>query len=79
MRGAAKSLAILQGQLRYWLKAYPNTTPAIEALLKCPHSFEDIGQKLAKSTLHKMAEFHPYKGCIFKTKLKLRNRLDGGS
>ena len=41
---------MLRGQLRNWLRAYPNTIPAIEAFFEFPHSSEDIGQKLAKST-----------------------------
>ena len=70
---------MLQGQLRYWLKAYPNTIPATEAFFEFPHSSEDIGHKLAKSTPQKMADFYPEKGCILKTRLKIQNRLGGGN
>ena len=44
---------------------------------KFPHSSEDIGLKLAKSTPQKLADFHPKNGCILKTRSKLGNRLDG--
>ena len=70
---------MLQGKLRYWLIAYPSTIPAIEAFFEFPLSSEDIGHKSAKSTPQKMADFHPKKGCILKTTLKLGNRLDGGN
>ena len=58
MRGAAKSLAILQGQLRYWLRACPNsnTIPAIEAFSEFRNSFD---HKLAKTTPQTMADFQP--------------------
>ena len=48
-----------QGQLRWQLEAYSKTIPAIEAFFEFPHSSEDIGHKLAKSTPQKMADFHP--------------------
>ena len=70
---------MLQGKLRYWLKAYPNTIPAIEAFFKFPPRSEDISHKLAKSTPQKMADFFPKKGRILITRLKIQNRLDGGN
>ena len=69
---------MLQGQMRYWLKAHLNNIPAIEAFLEFPHSSEDIGHKLAKSTPQKMADFYPKKYCILITRLKIQNPLDGG-
>ena len=70
---------MLQGKLRYWLIAYPITFPGIEAFFEFPHSSEDIGHKLAKSTPQKMADFYPKKGRILITRLKIQNRLDGGN
>ena len=70
-----------QRQLGWQLEAYPYTIPAIEAFFEFPYNSLENGHKRAKSgtTLLKMANFHPKKSYISKTRLKLQNRLDGGN
>ena len=67
MRGAAKSLAPLPtawmdnitGTTGYWLKAYSNTIPAIEAFFEFPHSSEKKVINELNHHLGKMADFRP--------------------
>ena len=86
-RGAAKSLAPLPtgridnitGTTEVLAESLSQYYSRHRGVFEFPHSSKDKGHKFAKSTPQKMADFRPKKGCILKTRLKLRICVDGGN